>query len=60
MVISTSTIQGKRLRKPLIFVLFLVMLSAHLLQAQDCLDDAIYVTPKGTGLGTKLSPAGFC
>lgn len=48
------------LRKPFVLVIFLMTLSAQLLQAQDCLDDdALYVTPEGVGMGTRLSPAGL-
>lgn len=50
--------QGGAFMRQFTLVIFLVFLSTHLLHAQDnCPDDALYVTPEGTGLGTKASPA---
>ncbi len=40
------------------FIILLVLLVTQL-RAQDCDDDALYVTPNGSGMGTKLSPAGL-
>jgi hypothetical protein len=40
-----------------IIVVLLAFLSTNALRAQDCLDNALYVTPTGNGLGTRLSPS---